>query len=148
MKRESHETQDGAPHHVSHCRVTYRMTDQMAVVYYSNYFEFFEIARTDLLRATGGTYRQMEAEGFYLPVVHAACDYFLPARYDDLLAVQIWVTRLSRVRIDFSYVVTRKGESEILCRGVTRHAFTGSDGKLKRLETAWMGKLEKLISHP
>jgi acyl-CoA thioester hydrolase len=134
----------GRPHHTSHARVTYRMTDQMGVVYYSHYFEWFEIGRTDLLRATGVTYRQMEEGGFFLPVVHAACDYLAPARYDDLLEIRTWIARLTRVRIDFDYEVARQGEAAILCRGVTRHAFTGSDGRPRRLAEDWMARIEKL----
>ena len=132
------------PHQVSLCRVTYRMTDQMGVVYYSNYLELFEIGRTDLLRAGGLSYREMEAQGFFLPVIHAACDYLAPARYDDQLIVQTWLARLSRVRIDFDYVITREGEDLVLCRGLTRHAFIGADGRPRRLSPQWLAQLEAL----
>ena len=71
--------------HIENCRVTYRMSDQMGVVYYGNYLEMFEMGRSGLLRSTGFSYRQMEQEGYQLPVIHAALDYLSPARYDDLL---------------------------------------------------------------
>ena len=128
--------------HLSTCRVTYRMTDQMGVVYYANYLELFEIGRTDLLRATGLTYRQMERDGYLLPVIHAACDYLAPARYDDLLEIRTTIGRLSRVRIDFDYEVRRAEGGELLCRGVTRHAIVGAGGRPRRLDEGWMARLQ------
>jgi acyl-CoA thioester hydrolase len=118
------------------------MTDQMGVVYYANYLEMFEIGRTDLLRATGLTYRQMEQDGYFLPVIHAACDYLAPARYDDLLEIRTTIGRLSRVRIDFDYEVRRAESGELLCRGVTRHAIVGAGGRPRRLDEAWMARLQ------
>ena len=64
-------------------RVRYAETDQMGVVYHANYFVWFEVARTDLLRARGWTYREMEQAGVSLPVIEAHCEYRRPARYDD-----------------------------------------------------------------
>ena len=77
------------------CRVTYRMTDKMGVVYYGNYMELFEMGRVELLRAAGVSYRDMEEEGFLLPVVHTSCDYLQSAYYDDLLEIHTRV--LSRI---------------------------------------------------
>src|SRR4029077_2493839 len=73
----------------SRIRVRYAETDQMGVVYYANYFVWFEVARTDLLRASGSTYREMEAEGFSLPVIEAHCGFKQPARYDDELEIRV-----------------------------------------------------------
>ena len=73
---------------LSKLRVRYAETDQMGVVYYANYFVWFEVARTGLLREAGWSYREMEAEGFILPVVEAHCDYQQSARYDDDLDVR------------------------------------------------------------
>ena len=64
-------------------RVIYGDTDQMGVVYYANYLRYFEFARSELLRAHGRSYRDMEAEGLSLPVVEATCRYVAPARYED-----------------------------------------------------------------
>ena len=60
----------------------------MGVVYYANYFVWFEVGRTDLLRTLGGTYRELEAEGIFLPVIEAACEYAQPSRYDDELEIR------------------------------------------------------------
>ena len=130
------------PDHLHLYRVTYRMSDQMSYVYYSNYLEFFEMGRTELLRARGLTYRQMESEGYVLPVIHCSCDYLAPARYDDLLEIRTWIDRLTRVRIDFSYEIARQGEDKTLCRGVTRHAFISPDGRPRRLTDEWLEMLK------
>ena len=72
-------------------RVIYGDTDQMGVVYYANYFRYFEFSRSEFLRAHGRSYREMEAEGLSLPVVEATCHYMAPARYEDVLLVGIEV---------------------------------------------------------
>jgi acyl-CoA thioester hydrolase len=120
------------------------MTDQMGVVYYANYLEFFEIGRTSLLRTSGWAYRDMEADGYFLPVIHAACDYLVSARYDDLLEIRTTVARLTRVRIDFAYdIVRRDGEQipVVLARGVTRHAIVDAQGRPRRLAGVWAERL-------
>ena len=80
------------PRSTSTVRVRYAETDKMGVVYYANYFVWFEVARTDWLRAHGWTYRAMEDEGVFLPVIEADCTYRRPARYDDEIDVRAEVT--------------------------------------------------------
>ena len=104
-------------------RVPYADTDQMGVVYYANYLTLFERARNELMRSYGYTYRQCEAEGFLLPVVHAEVDYKAAARYDDILEVTAWVKAMKGVRIEIACEVRRKGEDALLVSGYTRHCF-------------------------
>ena len=111
---------------VTEYRVPYADTDQMGVVYYGNYLALFERARNELMRAYGYTYRECEAEGWMLPVVHAEVDYRRPAKYDDLLEVTAWVRLLKGVRIEIACEVRRKGEEELLASGYTRHAFVST----------------------
>ena len=80
-------------------RVCYGDTDKMGVVYYANYFEFFERGRTEMMRAAGFPYSRLEEMGILLPVTEAKCRYFAPARYDDLLTVRSVVLELGRVRL-------------------------------------------------
>lgn len=134
------------PTHEHRCRITYRMTDQMMVVYYANYFEFFEIGRTELIRQIGLTYAQMEKDGFGLPVVHAACDYKIPARYDDVIVIRTGIERLTRVRIDFNYTITNEATGQVLATGNTRHAVIGPDGRPRRLDNLWMDRLQTLAT--
>src|SRR5204863_4018597 len=89
--------------HRTHIRVRYAETDQMGVVYYANYFVWFEVARTDLLRTLGWTYREMEASGVMLPVIEAHCEYRRPARYDDEIEVRTEGRLASPVRMESFY---------------------------------------------
>jgi acyl-CoA thioester hydrolase len=118
---------------VSHVRVRYAETDQMGVVYYANYFVWFEIGRTDLLRALGGTYRELEAAGLFLPVIEASCDYAQPCRYDDELAIETTGRTLSPVRVEFSYTVTRQADGARAATGRTVHAALNREGRPSRL---------------
>ncbi len=114
-------------------RVRYAETDQMGVVYHANYFVWFEIGRTDLLRESGWSYREMETEGFALPVVEAHCQYRHPARYDDELEIRTEGALFSPVRVRFDYQVVRVSDARTLATGYTVHASLDSDGKLSRL---------------
>ena len=108
-------------------RVPYADTDQMGVVYYANYLVLFERARNELMRENGYTYKHCEEEGWMLPVVHAELDYKKPAKYDDLLEVTAYVSAQKGVRIEIACEVRRKGESEILVKGFTRHCFVSTE---------------------
>jgi acyl-CoA thioester hydrolase len=120
-------------HVSSRVRVRYAETDQMGVVYYANYFVWFEVGRTDLLRVAGWSYRGMEAEGFSLPVVEARCAYHLPARYDDEIEIHTRGTLVSRVRVRFDYEVMRTADAAVLAAGHTVHASLDRAGRPCRL---------------
>lgn len=107
-------------------RVPYADTDQMGVVYYANYLVLFERARNELMRENGYTYKRIEEEGWMLPVVHAELNYKKPAKYDDLLEVTVWVSSQKGVRVEISCEVRRKGETEVLVSGFTRHCFVST----------------------
>lgn len=94
----------------SELRVRYAETDQMGVAWHGEYLAWFEVARTDLLRGFGTTYREMEAQGLRLPVIAAEARYLRPARYDDLLQVTARIARMTRVRMAFDYEVRREGQ--------------------------------------
>jgi acyl-CoA thioester hydrolase len=117
-------------------RVIYGDTDKMGVVYYANYFRYFELARSEYFRARGGSYRALEQEGFGLPVIQAHCDYRQPARYDDLLAVRTRITERRRTTLRFEYEIVRDGEDGTLAHGHTVHICVGKDGKPSRLPEA------------
>lgn len=117
-------------------RVIYGDTDQMGVVYYANYFRYFEFARSELFRAQGGSYTELEKEGSFLPVVEATCTYKAPAKYDDLLSIRTMVSEVRRASLTFSYEIRRVGEDKLLCKGHTIHACIGRDGKPTRIPDA------------
>ena len=114
-------------------RVRYAETDQMGVVYYANYLVWFEIGRTNWLRETGWSYREMEAEGFGLPVIEATCQYLQGARYDDELDVKTTAKLLSPVRIQFDYEIVRCGDGVAIATGRTVHATIDRRGRPVRM---------------
>ena len=111
----------------------YAETDKMGVVYHANYFVWFEVGRTDLLRNNGWTYRDMESEGFSLPVIEAHADYKQPARYDDELEVRVQGELASPARVRFSYEIVRAADGTRLVTGHTVHATIDRDGRPCRL---------------
>jgi len=114
-------------------RVRYAETDKMGVVYYANYFVWFEVARADLLRTLGWSYREMEHSGVSLPVIEAHCDYRRAARYDDELQVRTVGRVLSPVRMEFTYEVVRMDDGVVAATGRTVHAALDDRGKPCRL---------------
>jgi acyl-CoA thioester hydrolase len=113
-------------------RVRYKDTDQMGVVYYSNYMVWFEVARAELFRKIGHPYKEMEQKlGLRLMVIEAYCRYMLPARYDDLVRVGCRLTDVRNSSIVFEYTVKREGE--ILAKGKTAHVFCDPAGRPKRI---------------
>jgi acyl-CoA thioester hydrolase len=113
--------------------VRYAETDRMGVVYYANYFIWFEVGRTDLLRTEGWSYRDMESEGLSLPVVDARCEYKQSARYDDDIEIRTTGALLSPVRIRFDYQVVRPSDDVLLAAGHTVHAVLDASGRPSRL---------------
>ena len=122
-----------APTSSSTVRVRYAETDKMGVVYYANYFVWFEVARADLLRTLGWSYREMEHAGVSLPVIEAHCEYRRPARYDDELEVRTVGRVLSPVRMEFTYEVRRVEDGLVAAAGRTMHAALDARGKPCRL---------------
>ncbi len=118
---------------ISRVRVRYAETDQMGVVYYANYFVWFEVGRTDLLRESGWNYREMETEGFGLPVIEAHCTYRQSAKYDDEIEVRTTGELLSPVRVKFSYEIVRAADAATLAIGTTVHATLDRQGRPCRL---------------
>ena len=120
-----------APGAIATYRVIYGDTDAMGVVYYGNYLRLFERARLELLRSLGLSYSRVEAEGLRLPVAEAYCRYLRPARYEDLLEVEVWVSWLGRASMRIDYRVWRQGE--LLATGFTVHGCLDARGRPRRL---------------
>ena len=121
--------------HEIEVRVRYQETDPMGLLYHANYFTYFEIGRTELLRAGGGNYRKMEEEGLFVVVVRADCRFHRPARYDDLLKIRTTVARVTPAKIQHEYHVLRDGET--LAVGHTTLAIVDRDGRVRRVPE-WM----------
>jgi acyl-CoA thioester hydrolase len=114
-------------------RVRYAETDQMGIAHHAEYFAWFEVARTDLLRGCGTTYKQMEADGVRLPVIAASARYLRPVLYDDLLEVRTEVTNVGGARVGFAYEVRREGTEATLATGTTEHATVDPSGRPRRI---------------
>jgi len=114
-------------------RVRYAETDKMGVVYHANYLVWFEVGRTDWLRQSGWTYREMEAAGVALPVIEVHCEYRQPARYDDEIAIDARAVPLTPVRLRFEYRLSRAADGVLLAEGYTIHAAVDPAGRPCRL---------------
>ena len=112
-------------------RVCYGDTDQMGVVYYANYFTFFERGRTEMLRSVGFPYSRLEQLGVFLPVTEAKCRYFAPARYDDLVTLRSTVLELGRVRLRIGTQV--RLDDRVLVSGEVTLASVNADRKPVRV---------------
>ncbi len=117
--------------HKTIIRVRYQETDNMGLVYYANYLVWFEVARTEYLRAAGISYRELENKGLYLVVAKAVCEYKSPARYDDQIAVETWVPSMRNSSLSFEYNVTLGGR--LLAAGITDHVFVNKNGRPARI---------------
>ena len=97
--------------HEIEVRVRYNECDPMGFLHHAAFFVYFEMGRTELLRASGGNYRKMEQEGLLAVVVKAECRYHRPARYDDLLRIRTSVKRVTPAKIEHEYHIVRGDES-------------------------------------
>jgi acyl-CoA thioester hydrolase len=114
-------------------RVNYSETDQMGVVYHARYLVWLDIARTEHLRHSGMTYRDLEAAGLRLVVGQAALRYRRPARYDDPVRVRCWVRALQSRRVDFGYALEHADDGRLLATAFTSLLTLDRDMALTRL---------------
>jgi len=119
--------------HTHTLRARYGETDQMSVVYHANYLNWFEVGRTELIRAAGLTYRQLEEKGIMLPLTDASLSFKKPARYDDVVEIRTHVEQISPLRLTFAYEIVRLQDEELLVSGKTMHVFTTTDLRPIRL---------------
>jgi acyl-CoA thioester hydrolase len=112
-------------------RVRYAETDRMGLLHHANYLVYFEQGRTELLRKTGRTYKDVEDEGFYLVLAKIEVRYRAPARYDDLLTLHTTVIRRTPVRIEHEYRLVRG--TEVLAEGSSTLACVDKSGSLQAM---------------
>jgi acyl-CoA thioester hydrolase len=107
-------------------RVPYADTDQMGVVYYANFFVYFERIRNELFRNIDLPYTVLEEHGVMLPVTKATCDYKASALYDDLLTIKASITEMKGCRLTVENEVFNES-GQLLVKGGTIHCFVSSD---------------------
>jgi acyl-CoA thioester hydrolase len=131
------------PGYSTRLRVRYAETDQMGVVYHSNFIIWFEVGRVEALRQMGFSYKQMEQDGCRLPVVEVRCRYKAPAYYDEELVV---TTRIQKARsnlVHFLYEVTRATDGALLAEGETVHLTRNLDGSKRVFPDRYMEALRR-----
>lgn len=101
----------------------------MGHAYYANYFYWFEQARGAWCRARGFSYKTLEEQGFFLPVVEAHARYKGEVKFDDLIAVKVWISEIKRAAIRFDYQVTNDATGQLCTEGYTWHVLMGSARK-------------------
>ena len=120
------------PPHQTTYRVIYADTDNMGVAYYANYLRWFEIGRTEMFRALGLSYREIEAKGILLPVSEAHCKYIAPAHYDEVLVIETALDTEVRAGVKFDYRILGQADQRLLAEGCTTHACLNPAGKVVR----------------
>ena len=109
-------------HRIKH-RVIYGDTDAGQVVYYANYFRWFESGRRELFRSLKVDYITLEERGITTPVVEAHCNYFHPARYDDIIIVETKISEIKEKSVKFENKIFRKNDKKLLASGYTVNVF-------------------------
>jgi acyl-CoA thioester hydrolase len=119
-------------HHDFTVRVRYAETDQMGVVYHSNYLIWFEVGRVELMRSLGFDYKRMELDDdCYIVVADVHCRYHRPARYDELLTVRTRILEAKNRVLKFGYELFRQADDELLATGETTHVACSRAGRVK-----------------
>lgn len=122
-------------HHEIQIRVRYAETDAMGYLHHANYFVYFEMGRTELLRAQGGNYREMEEQGLFMVVVSLECKFRAPARYDDLLTLKSRISRVSAAKLEHEYQVYR--DTKLLAEARSVLACVDRNGNVQRIPDAF-----------
>jgi acyl-CoA thioester hydrolase len=118
---------------VHRVRVIYGDTDTAGIVYHANYLRYFEAARGEWLRHRGLPYAEIERRGLVWPVVELQTRFRQPARYDDLLLVEVRMAELGGASVTFDYVVTRESDGCLICKGSTRLGCVRRSGGVERI---------------
>ena len=144
MRRRNH-----GPVNETRLRVRYAETDQMGIVYNSNYFIWFEVGRVELLRQLGFSYREMEArDGCCIAVIDARCRYKAPARYDDEIIVRTRLENMRESLIRFEYELIRVEDGTLLAEGDTTHIVVDRDMKKAPLPQKYLDAFRAAMGKP
>ena len=111
-------------------RVRYVEVDQMGALHHSRFWIYFEMGRTELLRAQGAAYADLEAAGVFFVVAKCAAKFRAPARYDDVLTLTTRTTKQGAARIDHAYELKRNADGKLLATAETTLACVNRDGKI------------------
>ena len=125
-------------------RVRYAETDQMGVVYHSNFIIWFEVGRVEMMRELGFTYSEMEQQdGAHLAVVDVRCRYKSPARYDDLVVIRTHLMKVRDSLLHFGYEIAREQDGAVLAEGESVHMVLNSHFKRIRMSERYLPSFRK-----
>lgn len=110
-------------------RINYYETDGMQVVHHSNYIRFLEEARIYYMDKMGLPYSKLESEGIMIPVLGVNCTYKHPAKFDDIIEINVKIKEYTGVKISMQYEITNKQTGQLVLTGETKHCFTNADLK-------------------
>ena len=113
-------------------KVYYKDVDQMGIVYYSRYYEYFEEARTELLASVGLDVTEVEKKGIILPVVSSHCDYKKGAKFEQNILVKTSIASTPKSKLHIDYCVFIENENDVIVSGYTEHAFVNKSGQAVR----------------
>ena len=129
------------PHRVSYAECTVGNH-----IYHSRYLDLLEAARGEFLRSLGPTVLELQERDCIFPVIEARLRYKAPARYDDLLTIEVWVTAVEKIRVNFAHrIVNQNGK--LILEAETFHVCTSVDEKPKRLPEELAAKLKPYLNH-
>jgi acyl-CoA thioester hydrolase len=135
--------------HESEIRVRYAETDQMGIVHHANYLIWFEAGRSELCRARGFSYKDMEEnDDALLVVAETYCRYKSPAFYEDVLTIRTRVAEIRSRSLRFSYQVYRAADDALIAEGETLHLVTDKKKKVRSLPEVYRARLLHDTSEP
>jgi acyl-CoA thioester hydrolase len=114
---------------MSKIRVAFADTDAMGIVHHANYLRYFEVARVEWMREKGLDYKNWQSKGLHLPLVESQCVYKKPARFDDILEIEVGI-KIKGVRITMDYKVFKTETKELIATGLTQHVCVDNNMKI------------------
>tara|TARA_Y100000814_G_scaffold6213_1_gene5780 strand:- start:18 stop:422 length:405 start_codon:yes stop_codon:yes gene_type:complete len=123
-------------------KVYYKDVDQMGIVYYSRYFEYFEEARTELLNSIGLDVTSIENQGIQLPVIESHCEYSKGAKFEQDLIIKTTILDIPKARLKIDYNVYKDHSNELLVKGYTVHAFMNQSGRAIRIPSLVLNTIQ------
>lgn len=134
---------------MTNIRVRYAETDAMGIVHHANYYLYFEVAREDLIKELGVSYREIEEMGIMMPLVETECKYIEAAKYDDELIIEAKIIELTAVKVRIAYNVIKKENNKIIAKGSTLQTFVNRNDfkivNMKRFNNDLWQKLSESI---
>ena len=128
--------------HTTELRVRYAETDRMGIVYYANYLVWCEVGRVEFMRALGGSYADLEAQGYGLAVAEARVRYLAPARFDDSVRIETTLGSVRSRAVTFDYVISNAATGVRLATAHTALVSIDSTGRPTALPTEFRELLD------